>query len=256
MPYFSVQHSQCLSVVLLLILVTSGCSTTRLGSMTIDETFENPAVARLVEAALDGQAQEIQTLVKQGVDVNYVGKDDITPLLWVIGSRSTTGMKQLLSVGADLNLKTTRSRISAVNFAAGADDPEFLKILLEHGGGDLDLANVDGYSPLQVAVQQDRLENVKRLIQYGADIHRSGGVGRSSTAAETAVKLNRFDIAVYMLEQGYNHDLQRLARLSEGPLNPDSDQNQWKLKLQEMLKQRGVKFPAYVPKKTKPVSER
>jgi hypothetical protein len=38
--------------------------------MTIDETFEDPAVAKLVEAALDGQAQEIQALVKQGVNVN------------------------------------------------------------------------------------------------------------------------------------------------------------------------------------------
>jgi hypothetical protein len=160
-------------------------------------------------------------------------------------------MKQLLNVGADLNAKMTRRRVSAVNLAAGADDPKFLKVLLEHGGGNLDLANVDGYSPLQIAVQQDRPESVKLLLKYGADIHRSGGVGRSSTAAETAVKLNRFDIAVYMLEQGYNHDLQRLARLSEGSLNPDSDQNQWKLKLHEMLKQQGVKFPAYVPTKKK-----
>ena len=237
---------------MLLILMTSGCSTTRLGSMTIDETFEDPAVARLVEAALDGQTQEVQTLVKQGVDVNYVGKDGIMPLFWVMISRSTTGMKQLLNVGADINVKMTRRRVSAVNLAAGADDPKFLKILLEHGGGDLDLANVDGDSPLQVAAVQGRFENVKLLLKYGADIHLIGGITGSSTAAETAVSLNRYAIAVYMLEQGYNHNLQYLARLSEsGSIDPDSDQYQWKLKLHEILKQRGVKFPAFVPKKKK-----
>jgi ankyrin repeat protein len=180
-----------------------------------------------------------------------VGKEDVTPLFWVMTSRSTTGMKQLLNVGADLNAKMTRRRVSAVNLAAGADDPKFLKVLLEHGGGDLDLADVDGNSPLQIAARENRLENVKLLLKYGADIHLIGGIIGSSTAAETAVSLNRYAIAVYMLEQGYNHDLQYLARLSEGSIDPDSEHYQWKLKLHEMLKQRGVKFPAHVPTKKK-----
>jgi hypothetical protein len=37
--------------------------------MTIDEIFEDPAVIRLVEAALDGQAREINSLVEHGAFV-------------------------------------------------------------------------------------------------------------------------------------------------------------------------------------------
>jgi ankyrin repeat protein len=152
-------------------------------------------------------------------------------------------MKLLLMADADLNYKPTQIKFSAVNLAAGADDPEFLKILLEHGGGDLNSTNADGDSPLEIAVQQDRPENVKMLLKYGADIHyqASGGLG-NNTAAESAVALGRFHIAVYMLEQGYNHDLQSFARRAENrSVGSDSEQYQWRLKLLEMLKQRGFK---------------
>ncbi len=237
-------------IILMLVLVTSGCSKTRFGGMTINDAFEDPAVVRLVEAALDGQEQEIKSLVKNGADVNYVGKEGVTPLFWVMMKRSKTGMKQLLMAGADPNYKAIDSRqYSAVNYAAGGNDSQFLEILLEYGGDPNSIKSDRGDSSLQVAVAQNRPENVKMLIKYGADIHQSGGLG-DSTAAETAVKLNRFDLAVYMLEEGYNHDLQRLARLTEISLvDPDSEAQKWKLKLLEMLKQRGVKFPAFVRKK-------
>lgn len=236
-------------IILMLVLVASGCSKTRFGGMTINDAFEDPAVVRLVEAALDGQEQEIKSLVKKGADVNYVGKEGVTPLFWVMMKRSKTGMKRLLMAGADPNYKAIDSRqYSAVNYAAGGDDSQFLEILLEYGGDPNSIKGDRGDSSLQVAIYQNRVENVKLLMKYGADINLPGSL--RSTAAETAVKLNRFDLAVYLLEQGYNHDLQRLARLTEISLvDPDSEAQKWKLKLLEMLKQRGVKFPAFVRKK-------
>lgn len=75
------------------------------GDVTVDEAFPNPEVAALVKAGVRGQTERMEALVKQGADINYRGKDGVTPLIWVLAARSYEGGKKLLELGADPNQK-------------------------------------------------------------------------------------------------------------------------------------------------------
>jgi ankyrin repeat protein len=130
--------------------------------------------------------------------------------------------------------------------AAGGDSPQILELLLKYKG-DPNLIGPDNDPLLLIATGEFRRENVDLLLKYGADInsHRSNG----DTAADFAVGLGRFDIVAHLLEKGLNYNLQRLAKSVEiRAVPPDSEAQKWKSKVIEMLKQRGAKFPAFVPR--------
>ncbi len=56
----------------------------KLGGMTVRDAFKDPLVAEMVEAASSGRLSVVDAKIKAGANVNYMGTDGITPLLWVI----------------------------------------------------------------------------------------------------------------------------------------------------------------------------
>nr|WP_232369531.1 hypothetical protein [Leptospira abararensis] len=128
--------------------------------------------------------------------------------------------------------------------AAALRKPEFLHLALKNGG-DLNAKKGDGGDsrPLLIASRYANLENIKILLEAGANINIHDEKYAVTSAPELAIAgYSRFDIAIWFLEQGYNHDLQGLGRLAEASnvhdgLQPDKD------KLMDMLTKRGVRFP-------------
>jgi hypothetical protein len=94
-----------------------------------------------------------------------------------------------------------------------------------------------------MAAYHGLFDNVKTLIAAGADINIHNQL---SAAPDYALRvMGRFDVAVWLFEQGYSYDLQRLASSAEIRHVPlDSEQQRWKEKLIGMLRVRGVIFPA------------
>ena len=87
------------------------------------------------------------------------------------------------------------------------------------------------------------LDNAKALIAAGADINAHD---RGRSAPDYAIASGgRFDIAVWLLEHGYNHDLAGLARGAEiRHVRREGEQQRWKETLIGMLRERGLVFPA------------
>lgn len=217
---------------------------TQVGGMTIEQAFPDPRVVHLVEAASSGDANQVKAKIKAGADVNYVGTKGMTPLVWLYFQNRQRGIEFLLDDGADPNYREPVRGVSILSMAAHDNETELLELLLKHKGNP-DLVGPDGRSLLQLAVFARNRKSIDLLLQYGANVNLVDS--RNETAANTAVGFGQFDVAAQFLERGLVHNLQDLAKDVEISTVPQySDAQRWKEKVIEMLKARGVKFPAFV----------
>lgn len=227
------------------LLFVGGCGVTKLDGMTPGQAFDNPQVAALVEAAVQGDINEIDRLVAKGTEVNSVAANGLTPLIWVLSTHRMDGAKRLIELGANPNYIASNG-FSAMSLAAGGNRPAVLRLLLEHGG-DPDLMGHDGHPLLHIAVLNMRWANMRMLLEFGGNIN----IVRPSdhdTAANIAAGLGQFDQVVFMLDHGFNADLQRLAKYVDMVrVPPGSEAEKWKQVAISRLMAKGITFPAFVP---------
>ena len=115
--------------------VVSSCSAlSQLGGQTIRQTFADEKVVALVEAAVAGEGNKVAQLAARGADVNAVGNNGATPLLWALSARNHSGVEALLLAGTDPNSLTEKLGDSPMYFVSMGDDPELLRLLLKYGG--------------------------------------------------------------------------------------------------------------------------
>jgi ankyrin repeat protein len=234
-------------VSLVLLLIATGSSATTVAGRSEQQTFADPLVAALVMAVSQGDFGDADNALKAGANVNAVGVEGLTPLLWIMGTTLNVGkIEYLLKAGANPNYRDERSLISPMYLAAGGNRPEILEVLLKNNGNP-NLTGPRSETLLMLAVTQSRDKNIDLLLKYGVDINQT--VRNRETAANKAVSSGRYDLVIRFLESGLTHDLQYLARDVEVRQVPvDSDAQRWKDKVIEMLKERGAKFPAFIPR--------
>lgn len=225
-------------------VIASACAgMDKLGQYTIHDTYQDSRVVELVKAASVGNTHKVEKLAAGGVDVNAVGRGGATPLIWALHSKNYEGVEALLKVGANPNLYVPEFDFPAINLVSGGDEPKMLELLLKYGGDANNIGNGKILQrPLSLAAKQGRLINVKVLLAAGAELNAHDQFNES--AATATLGPAHFEVLAYLLEQGYNYDLDRLAR---GVLNRNlpegSKAASWKLKVIKMLKARGAKIP-------------
>jgi uncharacterized protein len=226
---------------LLFLPLGASCAEHEVGGKTAENVFSDREIAALASAACEGRTDEVRRLVREGANVNAIGYEGSTPLLWALSCESRVGMEALLSEGANPNL-TTEHGFSAVIAASTYRNPELLDTLLRHGG-DPDAHQTNGYrtalnQAFGLGVDTDDWRNYYRLLDAGADINSPDRNGMG--IAMFAVSMGRFAKAVELMERGYNHDLQMLANAAAGRDIPrDSPEMPHKHRLIELLRQRG-----------------
>lgn len=88
-------------------------------------------------------------------------------------------MKQMLSNGAKLLATTVDDkRRSGLHFTAAIGNAECTRMLCE-AGADIDLGDVQGYTPLHMAVGYSRTATVQVLLDFGADPETADKEGRN-----------------------------------------------------------------------------
>ena len=186
----------------------------------------------LAKAVVDGNIKSIEALVAKGADVNARGKKGITPLIYatllmrrrqsykdVTGREAPArecpktqidGVRKLLELGADPNMQTDDDQ-SAVSNAAYLREPDFLKVLLSHGGkpnfpkpaSPATLKIINRYfwaSPLYNAISGRSPRNVRLLIEAGANMNSSDYDGY--TLLINAAMIHSYDALYELLEGG------------------------------------------------------
>ena len=211
-----------------------------LAGLRLSEAFPDAKVAAMVAAARRGDFKEVDRLIVNGADVNYRGVQGITPLAWLVAAGDTRAIAQLLDAKADPNVKMEKNN-SPISLAVELGTPVMLEQFLRKGG-DPNLRGPDNAPLLHIAVLRRRKDQFDVLLEHGADVNAYNEL-YGSTAATVAVDVGHFDLAVYVLERGMNRDLQKLGIAAKNQEPKSVEQQQWKVRLIEMLKARGVAFP-------------
>ncbi|WP_338404958.1 ankyrin repeat domain-containing protein, partial [Xanthomonas campestris] len=175
----------------IVLLAITGCSPAAQSRYAPERNFSDPKALALALAAEQGDAEEVRRLMKvEGVNPDTIFSKDGYPLLfWPIFTHSPAGLKAMLDNGADPNValpyqtldRGVRNNPNAMVWAAEQDDPIYLKMLLDHGGNP-NTRNANNESLLFHAfIKQNKWDNIKLLVERGADINAVAGMGNSIT---------------------------------------------------------------------------
>jgi ankyrin repeat protein len=203
--------------------------------------------------AIDREDIESMRKISKRIDLNgKIGEKQMTVFVYAVANKKIGAMQELINLRADPTLVV--SGVGApLSLAASSDDLKLLEMLLKSGCNPN--AEFDDEPLIFLAQLQDRKETVKMLLDYGADIEARDSIGY--TVLGEAIDTTHYDMALYLIEQGANvhsktfdgvsiaYSTERaLARMSPG--SPGARKLE---RIIDMMKQRGVTFPAAPPPK-------
>lgn len=226
--------------------------------------FEPGPQRALAETAGKGDTSTMGNLLSQGAKIDFQGKEGMTALIWALLQQNQKGYEYLLEKGANPNLRMAESTLtsdgvtdgnSAVSLAAMHVDPWYLEVTLKHRG-DPNIVNPVKGSPvifqcimlLDHSRPQPRLEQLKLLIAAGANLNARNK--SDLTPLMYAASLNRYDMAHLMLVAGADPGQKTkwgttvVYEINESRTDPKSPLYQWRTKVIELLKAKGVNVEA------------
>lgn len=222
------------------------------GGGNASDYFSDTKATKLANAAAAGDVSTVDALKKDGADVNAVGKDGMTPLLWAFSKGSKDGVSELLALGADPNHQTD-SGDSLVSLASQLSDPAMLTMAMQHGGNaNLKIAKGPYRSPLMQAIGPGRLSEVKALVDAGADVNYQDPIS-GNTPMIQAAQINQFDIVYYFLEHGADYRLKnRFGNtvtyfVENNNIDPANQLYAWRQKVIAYLAGKGVTVNPKIP---------
>lgn len=207
----------------------------------------------LIKAIMAGDTVSIRKLAASGVNLNAVGAYENTPLRTAIKVGQKEAVRCLLDLGVSPNLRTPKGVAPAKVAVTFQKDPEYLKILFDHG---LDPNLKCEEVPLIFfAVAEGRWAHYDMLLAKGADINSRNGNG-CSLLLDLVMQLE-YDRAKDLLLKGADPTVVSMTGLNVLDQLVDYQRRmcgepgladcQKRAELLRLMEQRGVKIPAGLP---------
>jgi ankyrin repeat protein len=198
-----------------------------------EEYYEDPQIIELCRAIERDDIFEMQRLIAEGAQVNIVGKQGMTLLLWAFPDRKIERFALLLKHGADPNVYfesdfgtkqkplhphpsggqlTTdtgcRAGQTVTHLACRSPVFEYMELVFRHGGT-ATLEDIQTKEqPLDMVISRelsDRRRRVEILIQAMADLNRFCGY-RQSYPVIQAAKLHDYETVLFLLQAGADYN--------------------------------------------------
>jgi len=192
---------------------------------------------------------KIENIDELGIDEHY------TLLMYAVKKEASKSVKLLLKKGANpkvLGTDTNDNQFSAIYLAVTVKDTTSLKILLDYGIS-------PDHKDKNRAIIFDAIAWLNRnavnlLLEYGADVNQTTEL-EVSVLQHALIRIE-YDLAEVLIEKGANvHHIDKLGRSESYEVQKslekwekDSDEYLEIKNIQDMMKQRGVKFPVLAPK--------
>lgn len=232
-------------------------------SLPVASWFPNDPKARELAVASEfGRIEDIRRLMKiEAVDPNKVFSKDRYPLLvWPVITENPEGLRAMLENGANPNARFPIPRIevfkdgsydvsfqdNAMVWAAKAKDPIYLKLLLDHGGDPNTRNANDETLLLQAFLTGNQWENVKLLVERGADVNAKS---QAQPFISEYAGGGGFEPTYWLLQHGANPDNDSADPKYKTTINaifwyPSKPAYvEWQRKCQQWLLERGYKRP-------------
>ncbi len=164
----------------------------------------NDAIAELLLlliAVRNNNIEIVEKLLNHGVKVNYYdkwGNSRCEPLFYAVDRNLTNIAILLIDKGADIRFKT-EDKDTLLHIAVRNNNLELVRKLLSVGTININAENKNGVSPLILAVQNNNTCIAIKLLNHGAQV--------GYTTLFYAVKNNLTDIAVPLIDRYENNRL-------------------------------------------------
>jgi uncharacterized protein len=179
--------------------------------------FAGSAVAqadsRLADAAMKRDRNAVRALLDQKADVNAVGADGSSALLWLVRVDDLEMARLLIRAGADPTRPNSYG-VTPLYLACSNGNPEMIRLLLD-AGADPNGPDPTGENPLMTAAQIGNLDSVRVLLDYGAIVDARDPEFQQ-TALMMAVRENHAPV-VQMLVEGWHADVNARTRIGRTP---------------------------------------
>jgi len=182
----------------------SGEAMNRLKNMSPETYYTTKNEIEFIKAVNRCDFRQMDELLLQGVRINTIGKEEMTPLAWAFGKQNLASYRYLLEKGANPNFKTKKmawnnSGHSVMEFASLVENSEYLILALQHGGNPNALNSIDK-TIIYTAIENRRAENIKILAKNGANLNYIDQSG--STPMMACVTGDKYDLALLLLSLG------------------------------------------------------
>jgi ankyrin repeat protein len=163
----------------------------------------------LVYAAKEGMVELVRDLLSQGADAEqqgtFVSRGQPTlPIVLAAQVGNEEMIRLLINAGADPNGQDSEG-FSALHKSAACSNPDVLKVLLEEYNGDISLRLLNGSRPIHSAASFGRVEQIKTLLDAGADIDGQNDDRR--TPLHWAAEGGCWDAVELLLDRGAATDI-------------------------------------------------
>lgn len=239
---------------LFILLMLFGCQVSnRAGRVNLQDFYQERGAIELAEAAADGNVRRIEVLMASGENINNIGKDGMTPLLWALMAKNKVGIRRLLELGASPNI-AIKSGDSVVSLAAAMESPDFLNLILAHGGDPNHVNPQDSINPtpLFMAISRMNLANVQALIDSGVNLNYKRPAGKE-TPIMAAATLNQWRMVYALLIAGADYNIRDKWSYSityyieNNNIVADTELYRWRQKVVDFLEAKGVSVSPKAP---------
>ena len=156
-------------------VITKNCAMTKNNASAITKNNTNPE--QLFDAVKAGKIRVVDSLIRQGVDVNSVDEEHMTPLMYAVKEHNNALAKHLIKKGADVNANTAGKQQmvqgeTALMMAAKNGFIDVIQTLIDAGANVNAVAWSDspsaGEPVLSYAIDSGVSEGVRILLKKGA----------------------------------------------------------------------------------------
>lgn len=196
-----------------------------------------PRDTRLADAASRHDLPAVRRLVQEKADVNGAQGDGMTALHWAAQADDAEMTRVLLAAGASVTATTRLGGITPLVLAATAGNAGVVQALLD-AGADPRTAKATGTTPLMLAAAGGSAGAVRALLAAGADVNaREGQNGQ--TAAMFAAAENRAEVITVLAAAGADLNVRSRVVSLAGKARYDDDGNLIKPPTPEQISRTG-----------------
>jgi ankyrin repeat protein len=203
--------------------------------------------------AIDREDISAMRETSKRIDLNTkIGEKQMTVFVYAVAAKKIKAMQELVRLGANPELVVPGVG-APLSLAAAAEDSKILAALLDAGCDPN--ARIDDEPLLFAAQRHDRMANIDLLIEKGASVNAADSAG--NTVLTEAIYSMHFDTAIRLIAHGSDVfaktdnglSVAYIAQRAKDRMQPESPGAEKVERIIELMKSRGVKFPAAPPPK-------